>query len=172
MKNTISDVQKSLYKDIIINILFILVSIPLWLSFDISALETAKMYDNYNYVEYEFLNAPTYSLNPVSDEYAIRNIETQDLIVYNNSNTNENYALVLKINKNSTANIDKLKINVNYQISYLKDYSSYEDDKNTYYVIAQDNIVANSQKYVLSMWNDETADVNNNDTLNYEFMII
>ena len=170
--NTILDVEKSLYKDILFTILFVLISIPIWLNFDISALEAAKMYDNYNYIEYEFLNEPSYSLNPVNDDYAMRNLETQDLIVYNNSNTKNDYSLVLKVDKSSTAKTDKLKINVNYQISYLKDYYSYEDNNSIYYVLDSNNIVANSQKYIISMWNDENAIVKSDDILNYKFMVI
>ena len=167
--NNYFDVKKSIYKDIFITILFVLISIPIWLSVDTSALDIAKIYDNYSYLEYEFLNNPKYSLNPVSDEYAMQYYETKDILIYNYSNTSQDYSVLLKIDKKT--DINNLKINVNYQIDYLNNYYSYTDNDYQYFVLANEQIVADSQKYILSIWNDENASINDYAYLDYEIMI-
>ena len=168
MKNYL-DVKKSIYKDIFMTILFVLITIPIWLSVDTSALEIAKEYDNYSYLEYEFLNNPEYSLEPVSDDYAMHYYETKDILIYNYSNTVEAYSVLLKLDKDT--NIDDLKINMNYQIDYLNNYFSYEDNNYRYFVLANDKIVASSQKYILSIWNAEDAQINDYANLDYEIMV-
>lgn len=168
----INRLKVSLYKDILFTIILVLISIPIWLSFDISELKEAKKYDDYNYINYEFLNNPTYTLASVSDDYALRNIETQDLIVYNYTKADANYSLVLKINKQSTAVIDDIKLNVNYDVNYLKDFKYYEDSNYYYYIIDSDHLQGDSQKYILSMWNDEENIQEENNTFDYEFVIL
>lgn len=168
----INYLKKSLYKDIVFTILFVLVSIPIWLTFDVSELEEAKKYDNYNYVNYEFLNSPVHTLESVSDDYALRNIETSDLVVYNYTMADASYSLVLKIDKKSTASLNNIKLNVNFEISYLTDLPSYEDDDYYYYVIDSSRVQGSSQKYALSMWNDENNKLDSNDVLDYEFVIL
>ena len=61
-----------LYKDILFTVFLVIISIPIWLSFDVSELNEAKKYDDYNYINYEFLNNPTYTLASVSDDYALK----------------------------------------------------------------------------------------------------
>ena len=168
----IRKLKVSLYKDILLTIIVVLISIPIWLSFNISELEDAKKYDNYNYINYEYLNNPKHEIVSVSDDYALRNIETQDLIVYNYTKADANYSLVLKIDKLSTLVIDDIKLNVNYDINYLKDFKYYEDNDYYYYIIDSDHLKGDSQKYILSMWNDKKEALDSNNTFNYEFIIL
>ena len=168
----INRLRVSLYKDILFTIILVLISIPIWLSFNISELEDAKKYDNYNYINYEFLNNPKREIVSVSDDYALRNIETQDLIVYNYTKVDANYSLVLKIDKLSTIAVDDIKLNVNYNINYLKNFKYYEDNDYYYYIIDSDHLKGDSQKYILSMWNDKKETLGSNNTFNYEFIIL
>ena len=168
----INRLKVSLYKDILFTIFLVIISIPIWLSFDVKTLKEAKKYENYNYINYEFLNNPTYTLASVSDDYALRNIETQDIIVYNYTKADADYSLVLKIDKQSTVVIDNIRLNVNYNINYLKDFKSYEDSNYYYFIIDSDHIQGDSLKYVLSMWNDEDKEQNTNNTFDYEFIIL
>ncbi|MBQ6840673.1 MAG: hypothetical protein IJO63_00960 [Bacilli bacterium] len=167
MKN-FSSLKRRLYKDIFYTILWVIISIPLWLNFDVVASE-AKYYENYNYVKYEFLNSASKVINIYDDLEALRKCETQDILVYNDSNTIDNYSLVLKVNKNSNANLDSIKINVNNNIEFLNNYNYYEDVNNYYYVIDSASIVASSQKYVISMWG--TNDYNNSQ-VDYEIVVM
>ena len=165
-------IRMSLYKDIFITILLIIVSIPIWLSFDVSELQIAKNNINQKYINYEFLNSPKYTLASVSDEYALTNIETQDLVVYNYTMANASYSLVLKIDKKSTAIIDDIKLNVNHDVNYLKDFDYYEDSDYYFYIIDSDSIQGTSQVYTLSMWNDEKNTQSINKTFDYEFIVL
>lgn len=164
----IKNLEIALIREILFTIFAVLLSIPFWLNFDIaSAAEIAKSYDNYYYISYELLNSVDYDLKPVSDSYAIHNVETQDIVVYNNSNTIQDYSLVLKVNKNDYSNV---KINVNYDITYLDNYNRLEDTDNYYYILDSDKLVAGSKKYVISMWNDEGT-INNNSSFDYELYV-
>lgn len=170
MKKLIS-LEKSLYKDIVLTLALVLFSIPVWLNFNVNsfALEAEK-YDNYNYIQYEFLNVVTSSLMTYEDKDALLECETNDILVYNYSNTTENYSVLLKIAKDSDVNLDAIRINVNYNITNLNEYDSYEDLNNYYYIIDTAQLVASSQKYVISMWN---SDFNNQaiQDFDYEFVI-
>lgn len=167
MKN-ISKIRKSICFDILKTIMVVLISIPLWLSFDLSNMEAvAKSFDEYNYVSM-YKDDSNYTLESISDKDALRYVPTSDIVVYNDYNTEQDYALVLKIDKSTNPNIDNIKINVNFNIKSLDEYLSYEDDEFIYFVIDARNIVASSVKYTISMWNKENT-INNN--VNYEFIL-
>ena len=164
----IRGLKKCLYKDIICTMLWVLISIPLWLNFNVSASE-AKYYDNYKFVKYEFLNSASKTINIYEDTEALRKCETQDILVYNDSNTLDDYSLILKINKAENLDLNNIKINVNYDVKYLNSYFNYVDNNYYYYVIDKSEIVAASQKYIISMWG--TNDYSNNQ-IDYEFMVL
>lgn len=168
----ITSLEKSIYKDILFTILGILISIPVWLNFNLSASAMeAEYYDNYNYVQYEVLNKADSKLIAYHDNDALRNCETSDIIIYNDSNTIDNYSLLLKINKNCGINLENIKINVNFEVDYLNNYYAYTDAENYYYVIDSGDMVASSQKYIISLW--KTNDViGEPDLFNYDFMVI
>ncbi|MBE6148381.1 MAG: hypothetical protein E7167_02670 [Firmicutes bacterium] len=169
MKNIIN-LERKLYKDIVITVLLVILSVPIWLNFGLSASAmTAKNFANYNYIKYEFLNKVSTELGVYSDEEALRKCETQDILVYNDSNTLDNYSLILKVKKNNQTDLTNIKINVNYNVDYLNNYHFYEDAESYYYVIDSDSIVASSQKYVISMWN---SDLQTNTNLDYEFVVL
>ncbi len=170
--NRINRLKISIYKDILITLFLVLVSIPIWLSFDLTELEEAKKYDNYNYINYEYLNNPHYTLMSVSDDYGLKNIETQDIVVYNYTKADATYTLVLRIDKNSTINIEDIRLNVNFEVQALTNYRFYEDSKYYYYIIDSDSIQGSSQKYVLSMWNAENIEQDINKTFDYDFVIM
>ena len=170
MKNLIN-LEKRLYRDIIFTIILVVLSIPVWLNFGLSAeAMVAESFANYNYVKYEFLNRASTTLDLYTDDDALRNCETQDILVYNDSNTIDEYSLVLKVNKNSTADLEQIRINVNYDVDYLKNYHFYEDVESYYYVIDSASIVASSQKYIISMWNSQNVSKNTN--FDYEFLVL
>ena len=169
MKN-ITNLEKCLYKDILYTILIILISIPIWLNFDINAYaKEANYYDNMDYVGFQILNKASNSLEHYNDETALMMCETSDILVYNDSNTLDNYSLVLKVSKENDVNLNKIKININYEIDYLNNYYLYEDETSYYYIIDTQDMVANSQKYIISIWNEEIITKTN---FNYDFVLI
>ena len=170
MKNII-DLERKLYKDLFLNIILVILSIPLWLNFGVDAsAQEAQYYDDYNYIQYEFLNKPnTTAISAYDDTLALIECETQDILIYNDSNTVDKYSLVLKINKDTKLDLNKIKINVNYNVDFLSNYHVYDDALSYYYVIDSDLIAASSQKYVISMWTEVVQEDNH---LEYEFVVL
>lgn len=164
----IRGLEKRIYMDIIYTMLWVLISIPLWLNFNVSASE-AKFFDNYKFVKYEFLNSASKTINIYEDTEALRKCETQDILVYNDSNTLDDYSLILKINKSENLDLNNIKINVNYDVKYLNNYFNYVDNNYYYYVIDKSEIIASSQKYIISMWG--TNDYSNSQ-IDYEFVVL
>ena len=167
----LNKLQRRLYQDVIITLLLVIISIPVWLNFELTSVaKIASGYDNYNYVQYELLNDASKMVLPYEDDEALIKCETQDLIVYNNSNTLEDYSLVLKINKDTTLNLNNIRINVNYEVDYLNEYEVFEDTISYYYILDKDSIVADAYKYNVSIWNE---DISAKDTfLDYELVVL
>lgn len=161
--------ERSLYLDILGTIIFVIASIPIWLNFNQDELyKVAKSYENYKYVNYELVNGATYALAPMSDEDAYFTSQIANVIVYNTSNTAEDYTLYLIFE--DSIKTDSLKISVNENISYLKDYQYEVKDGKRYYTIVKDNIVANKENYQIYMWNDINAQ-NSEGYLTPEFIV-
>ena len=93
-----------------------------------------------------------------------KDVETQDILVSNYSNTLDSYYLLLSSNDNS----DNIRININNRVYNLKDYEQVNKDGKTYYVLDRNDLVANSQKYNISLWQDEGAE----DNANFDFDIL
>ena len=158
------ELEKEYLKDILYVIIYVLITIPVWIYFNANKVE----YNVDDFIQYEFLNHPSYTLLPVSDEYALKYIETQDIVVYNNSYTSDNYVLMLEIKENT--NVDNIKINVNYKVSYLKEYNSFYKDGANYYILDNNSLNAESKKYNISLWNTEGVE-NEVDILDHNFIV-
>lgn len=152
---------KFLITDIIITVFVVLFTIPVWYTFNVDkSIMLEKSVDNL--IDYEFLNGEVVYKNEfISDDDALRNVETQNIIVNNYYDQAYDYKLILKINKKE--NIDSLKININYEISYLNSFDYYEDNDFYYYILKDKNIEYESHKYVISMWNSAIDNASNED---------
>ena len=50
-----SEYKKALIKDILFMLVVVLITIPIWLSFDMASISMeANSYENYDYIKYEF----------------------------------------------------------------------------------------------------------------------
>ena len=157
--------QKAIIWDIVKTIGLVILTIPVWLLMNADGYaEIAAYYDNYNYIETEMLNHPSYKVEKMSDLQGLRTVETQDILVSNYSNTLDSYYLLLSSNDNS----DNIRININNRVYNLKDYEQVNKDGKTYYVLDRNDLVANSQKYNISLWQDEGAE----DNANFDFDIL
>jgi len=158
MGEMVKELEMSLYRDIIFMVAVIIFTGALWLNIDLTPFKLeAEKYANYNYIAYEMLNDATNTLSVASDKEALRSIETQDILVYNYSNTEDDYSVVLKVGKSENFSSENIKININYDIKYLNAFDYYEDNNYYYYVLERAFLVADSRKYVISMWYDESA---------------
>lgn len=156
---------KDLYKDIFITIGIVLATIPLWWGFDTSeAYNIAKYYDNYDYITYEIVNPTDHNIEMLSDTEGLAFVETEDIEVYNFSNTEDDYYLLVKTN----CDVDNIRINVNNEVKFLTDYESFKDDSNTYYILDYSSLVAGNYRYNVSLWCMEDT-FNNN--IDYELLV-
>lgn len=168
----LNELKRKIYLDIFFTVCLVLISIPLWQSFSIFTFDDlASRYENYNYIEYEFLNEVQFQNVVMSDNNALKNIETQDIVVSNYYSVPDDYILLLKINKTDILANPKMKININYQINYLDNFKHYEDGIYYVYILDTNSLMENSQKYIISMWNDESYNVEKTNDLDCTFLI-
>lgn len=161
--------KKQLQLEIVLMLLLIFVTIPIWNSYDNTGFIIAKKYSDYEIENYNNIVTVKGFLEKVDDEYAIKNIKTQNIIISNINNNEQKHNLVLKFDKFSQLDIDNLRINVNYNIDYLKEYNYYEDEKNYYFVIDNNNVL--NKKYMLSLWIDEKS-TSTDSLVEYQFIVI
>ena len=118
--------------EIVIVIILVGVSIPLWKKFDkANIVHIANSYSNMNYL---YLNVKRF----ISDTVSLDEIK-----VINDTNTLRNYKLVMKVDKN-IKNGTILLNNAEYSLNSNK-YKN--DEKYNYYIIADGNLVADTVVY-------------------------
>ena len=118
--------------EIVIVIILVGVSIPLWKTFDKANMaHIANSYSNMNYL---YLNVKRF----ISDTVSLDEIK-----VINDTNTIRNYKLVMKVDKN-IKNGTILLNNAEYSFNSNK-YKN--DEKYNYYIIADGNLVADTVVY-------------------------
>ena len=118
--------------EILIVIILVGVSIPLWKTFDKANMaHIANSYSNMNYL---YLNVKRF----ISDTDSLDEIK-----IINDTNTLRNYKLVMKIDK-TIKNDSILLNNVEYSLNSNK-YKN--DEKYNYYIIADGNLVADTVVY-------------------------
>lgn len=118
--------------EIVIVIILVGVSIPLWKTFDKANMaHIANSYSNMNYL---YLNVKRF----ISDTDSLDEIK-----VINDTNTLRNYKLVMKVDKN-IKNDTILLNNAEYSLNSNK-YKN--DEKYNYYIIADGNLVADTVVY-------------------------
>ncbi len=118
--------------EILIVIILVGVSIPLWKTFDKANMaHIANSYSNMNYL---YLNVKRF----ISDTDSLDEIK-----VINDTNTLRNYKLVMKVDKN-IKNDTILLNNAEYSLNSNK-YKN--DEKYNYYIIADGNLIADTVVY-------------------------
>lgn len=118
--------------EIVIVIILVGVSIPLWKTFDKANMaHIANSYSNMNYL---YLNVKRF----ISDTDSLDEIK-----VINDTNTLRNYKLVMKVDKN-IKNDTILLNNAEYSLNSNK-YKN--DEKYNYYIIADGNLIADTVVY-------------------------
>ena len=86
------------------------------------------------------VNRNEYYLFPMTDEYAIENLEKNTIKVSNYNDDNKEYSLYLKVDKNSTTDINSLNFMFNDKIIDFNEIYSYEDENYIYYQVYHNNV--------------------------------
>lgn len=146
--------------EIIIVIVLVMASIPVWDSLNMDSVSTVAMYyDNAKNVSLEVSDYSDYILYKAQDEDAIKNIQPIDINVTNNTNSEEDYVLWLTIAKESTLDYHAVKMRLNNAVIKLSDLEFNEDDNYYYFLIEEDNIKADSKNVQIQMWIDTEFEI-------------
>lgn len=137
----------------------------------------AEYYNNYRASEvtlYYEKKADLNNLYPVTNEYALNNLDYSIINVINNTKENKKYNLMLIVEKNSTLDTNYLMININGTTLKLSDCYYAEDDYITYFLIDTNMIEKNSiNSNKIYIWlNKEASNNEQNKTLNIHFTIL
>ena len=140
-------------------------SIPIWSGLSEDNLKTTQGLLAYSSnLTIDKVTDNNYTLFPMTDEYAINNLEVNTLKINNVSNKKLNYKLVFNVDNTSTLDISSFKIKVNDKIIKISDNYLSCDEEYCYYLL--DTLEITSKKdtnvdYIL--WLDEnTTTVNGN----------
>ena len=124
--------------EIVVVILLVGISIPLWKSFDKSNMaHIANSYSNMNYL---YLNVKRF----ISDTDSL-----DEISIVNETNTLRNYKLIMKIDKK----LDIKEIILDNEIKELTSILYKEDENYFYYLIDSGNLVAGSKVYIIEFNN-------------------
>ncbi len=157
----VKDINKLITKkifEIIFVIGFVFFASYLWNTKNTQEFLTSiAAFSNLHYTNFMVENPIDYSMFPMDDEYAMKNLKPCTIKVINETYTNEEYVLVLKISKESTMDYHFLNIGVNDAIYSLNNLEKYEDESAYVFTIAKDSIVGNTKNYEVRIWLNEMA---------------
>ena len=113
----------------------------------------------------------SFGLSALSDEDVL-NMSNDNLFSIVNKKDNEyKYSLYLRVNKDSTIDVDKVKIKLDNEIFNLKDIYDSEDDKYYYYLLKSDKILDEVDFSYLVYLDNDTTNYGNN-SLTYSFLVV
>lgn len=123
--------------EIVSMILIIFITIPIWDGFEVNDMqEIAEYYDNYYYIDYEITNDNTIRLS-------------------NDSNTLEDYYLVLVIDEEKQKDVNISKIIVNGEEKNVNNLEVINKKNKNYIIIDKGSLVAAEKTYELNILNTE-----------------
>ena len=141
--------------EIVLVVVGVFLSIPLWQSFDLKEYESLAMYyDSISYTNMEVEGIEDYVLYQTSDELAVDNIKPININLTNTGNNNENYSVWLIVSKKSTLDYTKIKIRHENKIAYLNDYKVVEDEAYYYISLNEGAINSNDISFEIQLWID------------------
>lgn len=170
MKKINKLIQKK-FLEIGLALMVIAISFPLWKSLNINDYVATAAF--YNEAQYTYLNVSDQQINnlyPIKNESALKNLKKTQISIINETKTQEDFTVLLKIGKNSTLDYQSLNVAINDTIHSLKDLLIIEDHDNYYFALFTNSIVGATQSFNFLMWMDETTgNEMQNKTLNYSF---
>jgi hypothetical protein len=157
----IKNINKLIYANIIeliFVVAFIFGSIPLWENLNNSiSLKTASSFENISYTNLTVDNPSEYVLRPMSNKEASESLEPYKLYVVNDTLTEEEYTLYLKIEKTSSLDYNNLNISINDSVIPLNELEMKEDLEYYYFTLDNNSIVGNTIDYDVKIWLDENT---------------
>lgn len=149
----IKDINKLIIKKIIeiaFMTCFLFVSVFLWKNNITQVAITA--FQNLSYTNLNIENPIDYSMFPMTDEDALKNLNPCYITVSNETYTMEDYSLVFIVNKSSTLDYHFLHISVNDKVYSLDDLETIENEEEISFILVTDSIVGNLETYAIRLW--------------------
>ena len=113
----------------------------------------------------------SFGLSALSDEDVLNMSNDNLFSIVNKKDKEYKYSLYLRVNKDSTIDVDKVKIKLDNEIFNLKDIYDSEDDKYYYYLLKSDKILDEVDFSYLVYLDNDTTNYGNN-SLTYSFMVV
>lgn len=151
----------------------IMISFPLWKTLDINEdLATAAFYNEVQFSYLDIKEYPKGPMFPMSEEDALSKLKSTKINVVNDSRTREDFALVMRVKKDSSLDYHCLNIALDDKVKPLADYYFMDDIENYYFVLTSDSIEGETKNYDFKMWMDaSTGNEMQGKTLSYAFEI-
>jgi len=165
--NRINKMIRRTILEIVLVISFVIISIPIWNSFNLEKYASIAMY--YDNIKYNYLEVSDYSdyvLYQVNDNEAKEVIKPITLSIKNDSNIQETYALWIVVSKTSTLEVSAVKISVENNVKLLSDLENYEDEDNYYFLLTEGNMVSKELAKDIQLW----IDINYNDIITDKYL--
>lgn len=102
-------------------------------------------------------NPIDYAMYPMSDLEAMLKLKNTTIVIENNSLTEENFKVLLRISKTSSLDYHALKILVEENIFSLPTIYVGEDEENYNFLVVNDKIKGEKKEYKVKLWLDETT---------------
>ena len=113
----------------------------------------------------------SFGLYVLSDEEVLNKSNDNLFSIVNKKDKEYDYDLYLRVRKNSTIDISKVKIKFNNEILTLNDIYDREDDNYYYYLLKSDKINDEVDFSYLVYLDDNSTDYGNN-SLTYSFLVV
>lgn len=110
------------------------------------------------------------SLKPMSDSYALNNLDNTIIKVKNYNDNEVDYKLFMRIKKGNELDFEQLKIKVDNDVFRLNTKYDYEDEEYLYFDLTHKKI-DDSNNVNFAMWLDENIENYNNYSFSYNFYI-
>ena len=161
---------RSLVMEISFIVLLLVICIPIFVNASSNYNNSLKRIVNDDIVITNMVHN-SFGLSALSDEDVL-NMSNDNLFSIVNKKDNEyKYSLYLRVNKDSTIDVDKVKIKLDNEIFNLKDIYDSEDDKYYYYLLKSDKILDEVDFSYLVYLDNDTTNYGNN-SLTYSFMVV
>lgn len=144
--------------EIVFIIVFVFVATSLWKSSNTGhLLAMVSSTGNLSYTSLQIENPIQYEMFPMRDVDALKNLEPCVLVVSNDTYTEEDYLLVLKIDKSSTLDYHVLNLSLNGEVFALKDLPVLDEYENYYFVLDENTLKGNQKQYKVQLWMDAST---------------
>ncbi len=152
----VKDINKMVLRkviEIIFVIVFIVGTSQIWRSEKTQEmLDSIALFSNTSNLSLQVKNQINYSMYPMTDEKAMEKLVPCILTVKNETYSQEEYTLVLKINKSSTLDYNYLHISINDTIYALNALTKEVTDNEIIFILDKDSLMADQKEYNIRLW--------------------